>query len=64
MQIFIEPATCDICGTEGLGRPGTVADQWCGARIVHHDLDVCREALSNKDRKLQEKIKNLEAKLS
>lgn len=53
MKIFTMPATCDVCGGDGVATPKVAAEQWkVGSEIRHQDPSICAENLRKKKQEL------------
>jgi len=56
MNIYTMPATCDVCGCEGVATPKTAAANWIVGRFVSHsDPRVCADNLKQKERERKER---------
>jgi hypothetical protein len=59
MKRYGFPATCDICGGEGVGDINVAVAAWTTG-VVHTNPDICRENLLLQRRKLDKMKKELE----
>ena len=49
MKTYIIPATCDVCGGQGMTTAKTMTEIWTpGVSICHQDSKICAENLKQK----------------
>lgn len=51
MNPFLFPATCEVCGSDGVGTISTAAASWeRGSFVSHRDPRVCADVLARQER--------------
>lgn len=50
MRVHIVPATCSLCGGDGLATPSASAAQMYGVDLFHHDPQECKRVLAERAR--------------
>lgn len=49
MQKYIFPATCEVCGGEGMASPHGATSAWTGGFLAHSDPRVCAEVIRQRE---------------
>lgn len=63
MRLHWFPATCAVCGGDGVTTARDVGASWSERGVVHTDPGICRAILDRKRREIEALLEEAKAKL-